>query len=125
MKIRRDSLGRLDWDVADWDGKKFNPNKMLKDMVYMPDAKQRQYWIDRLVWVANEYCFGINLFQNVNGNFFNRAMVKNLPDEDRVDEYHQWMPIYTEGDLKQKSVELSESFGGFSLLYWLEPRVKP
>jgi hypothetical protein len=48
--------------------------------------------------------------------------VKNLPLEDRIDEFHQMMPIPEGGDVLQKTAELNTGFAGCSLLFWLEPR---
>ena len=111
------------WAVADWDGKKVDPYDVLTRMPYMPDEQERQYWIDRLVWIANDNAFCINLYQNVTGEWYDRSMVKNLPQEDRIDEFHQMMlKIPDEGDVLQKTAELNLGFAGYSVMLWLEPR---
>jgi peptide/nickel transport system substrate-binding protein len=123
MKVPEDpATGNPLWDVVDWDGKKVDPCKVIQAMPRMLDEKERQYWIDRLVWIANENAFAINLYQNVTGEWYNRGLVKNLPLEDRIDEFHQMMPIPQGGDVLQKTAELNPGFGGCSLLFWLEPR---
>jgi len=123
MKVPEDpETGHPVWDVEDWDGKKLDPYKLLQEMPYMQDARERQYWIDRLIWIANENAFAINLYQNVTGEWYNRGMVKNLPLEDRIDEFHQMMPIPESGEVLQKTAELNIGFAGASVLFWLEPR---
>lgn len=123
MKVPADpKTGRPVWDVEDWDGKKVDPCAVLRQMPLMQDERERQYWIDRLVWIANEYAFALNLYQNVTGEWYNRGMVKNLPLEDRIDEFHQMMPIPESGEILQKTAELNIGFAGHSLLHWLEPR---
>jgi peptide/nickel transport system substrate-binding protein len=123
MKVAEDPrTGHPLWDVVDWDGRKVDPYKVIQAMPGMQDAKERQYWIDRLVWIANENAFAMNLYQNVTGMWYNRALVKNLPLEDRIDEFHQMMPIPESGDVLQKTAELNYGFGGTSVLFWLEPR---
>lgn len=123
MKVAEDpKTGNPVWDVVDWDGKKVDPYKVIQAMPRMLDEKERQYWIDRLVWIANENAFAINLYQNVTGEWYNRRLVKNLPLESRIDEFHQMMPIPEGGDVLQRTAELNPGFGGCSVLFWLEPR---
>jgi peptide/nickel transport system substrate-binding protein len=74
------------------------------------------------VWIANEYAFGMNLYENVTGTWFNRGTVKNLPDNGRIDEFKQMMPVYESGELLEKSAELNMGFAGYSMLLWMEPR---
>lgn len=110
------------WNAVDWDGKKVDPYKVMMAMPWMQDEKERQYWIDRLVWIANDNAYCINLYQNVTGEWYDRSLVKNLPLEDRIDEFHQMMPIPESGDVLQKTAELNLGFAGYSVLFWLEPR---
>ncbi|MEI6809769.1 MAG: ABC transporter substrate-binding protein [bacterium] len=111
------------WNVVDWDGKKVDPFEVIQAMPWMLDEKERQHWIDRLVWIANDNAFCINMYQNVTGEWYDRGMVKNLPQEDRIDEQHQMMLNIPEtGDVLQKTAELNLGFAGYSVMLWLEPR---
>lgn len=122
MKVPQDpDTGNPLWDVVDWNGEKVDPYQVIRDLPFMVDEQERQYWTDRLVWIANEYAFGITLFQNVTGAWYNRAMVGNLPQEDRIDEFNQMMPIPVDGENLQKTADLV-GFGGNSFLFWIEPQ---
>ncbi|MCL2060744.1 MAG: ABC transporter substrate-binding protein, partial [Oscillospiraceae bacterium] len=81
--------------LNDWDGVEFDVTEYLDKIPITSDEAEVQMMIDRLVWAANEYAFGINLYQNATGVWENRANTKNLPMEHLLDTgnagFPQWI----------------------------------
>lgn len=110
-------------ELYDFNGELTDPIELIDAMPYMTSAEERYAAAERLVWIADEYCFGINLYQNCTGIWENRATTKGLPYQDLIDEYNQFMPVPEIDDpYFAEIVNLNWGFSGFMKLFYLEPQ---
>lgn len=107
--------------IKDFDGNDVDPVALVNQIPQMTTDAARQKAIDQLVWIANEYCFGINLYQNTTGVWENRKDVKNLPYADQIDANKQFMKVPTSLKEAGPVAELNWGFGGYVKLFTLEP----
>lgn len=123
MGIPRDEVtNRPVYDVVDFNGEPTDPIELIASMPYLENEADRLAIAERLSWIANEYCFGINLYQNVTGIWENRATTAGLPYQDKIDEHNQFMPIPEVDDpLFAEIVNLNWGFSGFMKLLYLYP----
>lgn len=114
--INVDKKKRIDVELEDWDGNKFDVYDTIDSLVTETDAAKRQVAIDRLVWAANENAYSITLYQNVTGVWENRAHTANLPYIEKADEYKQWMPLPETDEEKEAYAKLNWGFAGIQKL---------
>lgn len=115
MGVSRDeTTNRINYTLKDWDGREFSPMDYLTRIPITNDEKEVQEMVDRLIWAANEYALGINLYQNATGVWENRAHTANLPMEDQISAgtngFPQWMV--------QPTDPRDPNFGPFSEMNW-------
>ena len=72
--------------LVDFNGELTDPIELILSLPYIEDNGESMAIDDRLAWIADEYCFGINLYQNCTGIWENRATTAGLPYEDAIDE---------------------------------------
>ncbi len=108
--------------LVDFNGEPTDPIALINSMPYLYDEADRLAIAERLSWIANEYCFGINLYQNVTGIWENRATTAGLPHADEIDANGQFMPVPTVDDPEfAEIVNLNWGFSGYMKLFYLYP----
>lgn len=115
-KVPVDEKKRINLELEDWDGKKFDVYDTIDLLVTSTDEAARQLAVDRLVWAANENAFAITLYQNVTGVWENRAHVNGLPMIEKADEYKQWMPLPETEEELEAYANLNWGFAGIQKL---------
>lgn len=109
--------------LVDFNGEPTDPIELILSLPYIEDAGERMAIADRLAWIADEYCFGVNLYQNCTGIWENRATTAGLPYEDAIDEYHQFMPVPETDDPEFANiVNLNWGFSGYIKMISLYPQ---
>lgn len=109
--------------LVDFNGELTDPIELILSLPYIEDTGERMAIADRLAWIADEYCFGINLYQNCTGIWENRATTAGLPYEDAIDEYHQFMPVPETDDPEFANiVNLNWGFSGYIKMISLYPQ---
>ncbi len=109
--------------LVDFNGEPTDPIELINSMPYITDEAERLAIAERLSWIANEYCFGVNLYQNCTGIWENRATTAGLPYEDKIDEYSQFMPVPEIDDPEFANiVNLNWGFSGYMKLFKLYPQ---
>jgi peptide/nickel transport system substrate-binding protein len=105
---------RINYTLKDWDGREFSPMDYLTRIPITNNETEVQDMVDRLIWAANEYALGINLYQNATGVWENRAHTANLPMEAQISTgtngFPQWMVQPTDPN--------DPNFGPFSKMNW-------
>jgi peptide/nickel transport system substrate-binding protein len=110
-------------DLVDFNGTPTDPIALIDSMPYLENEADRLAIAERLSWIADEYCFGINLYQNVTGIWENRATTAGLPHADQIDEYDGFMPVPSLDDPEFANiVNLNWGFSGYMKLFYLYPR---
>jgi peptide/nickel transport system substrate-binding protein len=104
----------INYTLKDWDGREFSPMDYLTRIPITNNEKEVQDMVDRLIWAANEYAIGINLYQNATGVWENRAHTANLPMESQISAgtngFPQWMV--------QPADPTDPNFAPFSKMNW-------
>ena len=109
--------------LVDFNGELTDPIELILSLPYIEDTGERMAIADRLAWIADEYCYGINLYQNCTGIWENRATTAGLPYEDAIDEYHQFMPVPETDDPEFANiVNLNWGFSGYIKMISLYPQ---
>ena len=122
LDVDEDTNNPIYEGLTDFNGDPIDPVQVLLDMPSMESEEERLAWAEKLVWVANEECFGINLYQNCTGIWENRAHTQGLPYEDQIDANNQFMPVPDIDDPElEKIAALNWGFAGYNKLFFLEP----
>jgi peptide/nickel transport system substrate-binding protein len=109
--------------LVDFNGEPTDPIALIDSMPYLTEEADRLAIAERLSWIANENCFGINLYQNVTGIWENRATTGGLPHADAIDENGKFMPVPTIDDPEFANiVNLNWGFSGYMKLFYLYPQ---
>jgi len=118
MGLPRDpQTNRVQLKVKGPDGTEVNPVELVDALPVTQDEDERNKIIDTLVWICNEYAFGVNLYQNTTGVWENRKHVTGLPMEDEIDKYSQFMPIGRTPEEREKVAELNWGFAGIQKIW--------
>ncbi len=118
MGLPRDpQTNRVQLKVKGPDGTEVNPVELVDALPVTQDEDERNKIIDTLVWICNEYAFGVNLYQNTTGVWENRKHVTGLPMEDEIDKYNQFMPIGRTPEEREKVAELNWGFAGIQKIW--------